>query len=59
MTSDQSASSQAFAAATAQMHANMNLPLTGDADVDFIAGMSPHHQGVITAQEAEIALMKT
>lgn len=42
-----SASSAAYAAANAKMHADMAVPLTGDADVDFIAGMIPHHQGAV------------
>lgn len=44
---EQSASSKAFAEANAKMHANMAMPLTGDADVDFVQGMIPHHQGAI------------
>ncbi|MFN4130703.1 MAG: DUF305 domain-containing protein [Paracoccaceae bacterium] len=43
----ESPSSAAFAAANAKMHAGMTMDLTGDADVDFIAGMIPHHQGAV------------
>lgn len=47
MAGDQSPSSIAFAAANDKMHADMAVPLTGNADVDFIAGMIPHHQGAV------------
>lgn len=46
-----SPSSAAFEAANAKMHKDMAVPLTGDADRDFLAGMVPHHQGAIDMAE--------
>jgi uncharacterized protein (DUF305 family) len=51
---DMSPASEAFAAANARMHAGMDIPFTGNADVDFIAGMIPHHQGAV--EMAQIVL---
>lgn len=74
-------STKEFQAANVKMHTDMAITFTGDADVDFITGMIPHHQGaidmarvvlkhghdaeikklaegIITAQESEIAMMK-
>ena len=44
---DTSPSSLAFMAANDKMHMDMAIPLTGNADVDFIRGMIPHHQGAV------------
>lgn len=42
-----SASTQAYMQAMEKMHADMTVPYTGNADVDFVRGMIPHHQGAI------------
>jgi uncharacterized protein (DUF305 family) len=37
----------AYMAVNTQMHRDMDITFTGDADVDFVRGMIPHHQGAI------------
>lgn len=44
---DKSPSSLAFMAVNDKMHQDMAITLTGNADVDFIRGMIPHHQGAV------------
>ena len=47
MTGQESPATVAFMEANAKMHTDMAIAFTGDADVDFIAGMIPHHQGAV------------
>jgi uncharacterized protein (DUF305 family) len=53
-TAEETPATKAYRAANDKMHASMNLNYSGDADVDFLRGMIPHHQGAIDM--AKIAL---
>lgn len=36
------------------MHKGMMIPYTGNADIDFVAGMIPHHQGAVDMAQVEL-----
>ena len=42
-----SAATEAYMAANAQMHMDMDIEFSDDPDVDFIRSMIPHHQGAV------------
>ncbi|TSE01805.1 DUF305 domain-containing protein [Mesorhizobium intechi] len=52
----QSPSTEGYKAAMDKMHADMMASqYTGNADVDFVRGMIPHHQGAIDMAKVELA----
>jgi uncharacterized protein (DUF305 family) len=48
----------AFKAANARMHKDMDIAFTGDADIDFMKGMIPHHAGAIDMAKVVLAFGK-
>ena len=49
-----SASTKAFMEASKKMHGDMAIDYSGDADVDFVRGMIPHHQGAIDMAKVQL-----
>jgi uncharacterized protein (DUF305 family) len=50
-----SASTKGFQDAKAKMHKGMDIKFTGDADIDFVRGMIPHHQGAVDMAKVVLA----
>lgn len=48
------ASTTALRAANMTMHKAMDITFSGDADVDFVRAMIPHHQGAVEMARIEL-----
>jgi uncharacterized protein (DUF305 family) len=55
---DTGPSSAAFHAINARMHEGMDITFTGNADIDFVRGMIPHHQGAVDMAKTVLAFGK-
>ena len=55
---DSSPASLAFHAINAKMHDGMDITFTGNADIDFVKGMIPHHQGAVDMAKTVLAFGK-
>lgn len=52
--STESASTKAYMTGMEKMNRDMNAPMTGDADKDFVAMMIPHHAGAIDMARVQL-----
>jgi uncharacterized protein (DUF305 family) len=55
---DSGPSSLAFRGINQKMHEGMDIVFTGNADVDFVKGMIPHHQGAVDMAKTVLAFGK-
>jgi uncharacterized protein (DUF305 family) len=55
---DAGPSSLAFHGINAKMHTAMDIAFTGNADVDFVKGMIPHHAGAVDMARTVLAFGK-
>jgi|ERR1043165_13209 uncharacterized protein (DUF305 family) len=55
---DTGPSSQAFRGINVKMHGAMDIAFTGNADVDFVKGMIPHHAGAVDMAKTVLAFGK-
>lgn len=53
-TAGESGSTRAFEEVARKMHGDMAVDYTGNADVDFVRGMIPHHQGAIDMAKVQL-----
>ncbi|ESX98833.1 DUF305 domain-containing protein [Mesorhizobium sp. LNJC405B00] len=51
----QGPSTDGYKAAMDKMHSDMMIEYSGNADVDFVRGMIPHHRGAIDMAKVELA----
>jgi uncharacterized protein (DUF305 family) len=55
LTGDETPATLAYMAANASMHTDMAIEYTGNADIDFIKSMIPHHQGAVEMAKIVLA----